>query len=159
MNRKTLAGWLRAIILGVGGCGLLIYLVFLPDLGHHLAEAVPEYASCLWPWLIFLWFTAIPCYVVLVLGWKITGSIRADRFFTPDNGRRFRLACRLALGDSGFLTAGCILYWLLGMAHPSMVIICIGISLVGCAAAVVAEAMAQLTDQAAALQEQSDWTI
>lgn len=159
MKKKTLAGWLKAIILGAGSCGLIIYFVILPDYGQLLVRSAPEYAFCYWPWLIFLWLTGIPCYAVLFLGWRVACSIQEDREFTLENSRRFRWAARLAAGDAAFLAAGCVLYWLLGMAHPSMVILGVGIGLAGCAAAVVAEALAQLTDKAAALQEQSDWTV
>lgn len=159
MNKKTLAGWLKAIILGAAVCGLLAYFVIFPDYGKILARSVPEYAFCYWPWLIFLWLTGIPCYAVLFLGWKVACSIKANQEFTKENSHRFRWAGRLMLGDSGFLMAGCILYWLLGMAHPSMVILGLALGLVGCAAAVVSEALAQLTDKATVLQEQSDWTI
>lgn len=159
MNKKTLAGWLKAIILGAGACGLLTYFVIFPDYGQILARSVPEYAFCYWPWLIFLWLTGIPCYGVLFFGWKIACSIKEDREFTAENSHRFRWAARLAVGDSVFLAAGCVLYWLLGMAHPSMVILGLVLSLVGGAAAVVSEALAKLTDKATVLQEQSDWTI
>lgn len=159
MNRKMLAGLLNAIILGAGICGLLVYFVILPDCGHSLASLAPEYSFCYWPWLIFLWLTSIPCGGVLLLGWKVACSIREEREFTQENSRRFRWAARLIAGDSVFLVAGCVLYWLLGMAHPSMVILGVGVGLVGGAAAVAAEALAQLTDKAAVLQEQSDWTV
>lgn len=51
-----------------------------------------------------------------------------------------------------FLVAGHVLYWLLGMAHPGMVILGLGFG-------VVSKALAQLTDQATALQEQCVWRI
>ena len=151
--------YLKLILLGTGICGLVIYFIVFPHFGQLLARTAPEYAHCYWPWLIFLWLTGVPCYAVLILGWKVASSIRADQAFTEENSRRFRLASRLAARDSIFLAAGCILYWLMGMAHPSMVILGIAVALVGGAAAVVAEALAQLTGQAAVLQEQSDWTI
>ncbi len=159
MNKKTLVGWLKVILLAAGVCGLLIYFVAFPDYGRLMIQSAPEYAFCYWPWLIFLWLTGIPCYGVLLLGWRVACSIQEGREFTLENSRRFRWAARLAVGDSVFLTAGCLLYWVLGMAHPGMVILGLGISLVGCAAAVVAEALAQLAEKAAALQEQSDLTI
>lgn len=159
MSKKTLASWLKAIVLGAGVCGLIIYFVIFPDYGQRLVQSVPEYGFCYWPWLIFLWLTGIPCYGVLFLGWNIACSIRKDREFTVENSRRFHWAARLIAGDAAFLVAGCVLYWLLGMAHPSMVILGFGVGLIGCAAAVVCEALAQITNKAAALQEQSDWTI
>lgn len=54
MSQKTLAGWLEAIILGAGVCGLFTDCVIFPDHGQILIKSLPEYAFCYWPWLIFL---------------------------------------------------------------------------------------------------------
>lgn len=159
MNKKNISNWLRVLIAGCAVCGLAVYFWLIPSFGHKLAEANPEYAFCFWPWLIFLWLTGIPCYLAMVLAWKIAGTIQKETAFTSENGQRLRIISRLAVWDAIFLVAGSAAYWMFGMAHPGMVILSVGIGCAGGAIAVVMQALALLTDNAAALQEQSDWTI
>ena len=99
MNQKKLALWLKAIIIGVGICGTIVYFGILPDLGSFMHETYPEFSSWHWPWMIFLWCTAIPCYIVLVLGWKIAGNIGADRSFSKENAELLQSIAWLIAGD------------------------------------------------------------
>lgn len=159
MKKSTLAQCLKIILAGCAACFLLIYLYFIPQYGQALAQSFPEYAYCYWPWLIFLWLTGLPCFGVLYLGWKIAASMQKDQEFTQQNSRRFCWAARLMTGDALFLVGGTLIYWLLGMAHPGMVILSWGLGFAGGAIAVIAKALEMLTDKAAVLQDQSDWTI
>ena len=77
MKQITLSRWLKFIIIGVGICGLIVYGMVIPMLGQAIAayeQGVFDY--CYWPWLIFIWVTAIPCYMVLFFAWKIPKSYR-----------------------------------------------------------------------------------
>ena len=86
MNQKALARWLKIILIGCALCGLAVYFVLFPLLGQSIAASQPpEYGKCFWPWLIFLWCTGIPCYAVLVHGWKIAENIGNDRSFSMEN--------------------------------------------------------------------------
>ena len=85
MNQKKLSLWLKAIMIGVGICGLIVYLGILPNIGSYLKDSYPEFSAWHWPWMIFLWLTAVPCYAVLVLGWRSTsGTIILFPRRTPD---------------------------------------------------------------------------
>ncbi len=159
MKKSTLPKWLKVVLAGCGLCGLMIYFHFIPAVGRELTGMLPEYTHCFWLWLIFLWLTGIPCFGVLVLGWQIAGTMQHDNEFTETNSKRFCWIARLMVGDAIFLVCGTVLYWLLGMAHPSMVILSIGCGFAGGAIAIAAKVLAILTSKAAALQEQSDWTI
>ena len=39
MNQKKLSLWLKAIIIGVGICGLIVYLGILPNIGSYLKDS------------------------------------------------------------------------------------------------------------------------
>ena len=54
---------------------------------------------------------------------------------------------------------GCIVLLFLGMSHPGIVLYAFAIEFLGIAVAVATEALSHLVKKAAALQEQSDWTI
>ncbi len=159
MNQKTLAKWLKFIIVGIGLCGLVIYFLLLPIFGKDLVQQSPDLEYCFYPWLIFLWITAVPCYVVLVLGWRISGNIGKDNSFCKDNSRLLKWVSILAAGDSTFFFIMNVVYFFLGMNHPAVLLASLIITFIGAAITVAAAALSHLVLKAAGLQEQSDLTI
>ncbi|MBP5225417.1 MAG: DUF2975 domain-containing protein [Lachnospiraceae bacterium] len=159
MKQKSLSNWLKAILIGIGVCGLVFYLYILPDWGKSLAERYPEFAGAYWPWLILLWITAVPCYVALVLGWKIAVNIGRDRSFSQENARLLKWISWLAAGDTAFYFAGTTVRLFLNMNHPGIVLLAMVVAFAGVAVAVAAAALSHLVQKAADLQEQSDLTI
>ena len=63
--RSKLFKYLMVIIFGMFLCGILIYLWGIPTIGHIITQNFPEFSYCYYPWLIFLWCTGIPCFIVL----------------------------------------------------------------------------------------------
>ena len=159
MEQKNLAKWLKVILAGVGICGLIVYFLIIPAYGKSFAEMNPEFEYCFWPWLIFLWVTAVPCYIALVLGWKIACGIGADRSFTEANAKYLKWISWLAAADAAYFFAGNVVLMFLNMNHPGIVILSLLIVFAGTAIAVAAAALSRLVKKAAALQEQSDLTI
>ena len=159
MNQKSLSRWLRIILVGVGLCGLLVYFVVLPDYGHSLREEAPEFESRYWPWLIFLWGTAIPCYAALFLGWRIADNIGKDRSFSEENAHFLRIISWLAAGDAAYFFLGNLILLFADMSHPGVALFSLLVVFAGIAVAVAAAVLSHLVRKAAALQEQSDLTI
>ena len=159
MEQKALSGWLRAILIGVGICGLIVYFVILPVCGQTLAEQYPEFSDRYWPWLGFLWATGLPCCAALILGWRIAANIGADRSFSNENAGYLKWISWLAAGGSAFFFIGNIVLWFLNMNHPGIVFLAMGITFAGIAVTVAAAALSHLVRKAADLQEQSDLTI
>ena len=85
MKQKGLSRWLKFILIGVGICGLLVYFIVFPSYGQAIVDDYPEYANRYWPWLLFLWGSGIPCYAVLVIGWKVATKIGLDQSFSMEN--------------------------------------------------------------------------
>ena len=54
MEQKALAKWLKAILVGVGICGLIVYFLILPSYGQDLVFDYPEFRGRFWPWMVFL---------------------------------------------------------------------------------------------------------
>ena len=158
MNKK-LSSLLRFMVAGMAFCGIIIYLFAFPTIGKSLVAMAPEFEGCFWPWLIFLWITGIPCVLVLIQIWKVTETIRNDRIFVQDNVRRISMISKLALSDSVFFLLGNIILLLLNMNHPSILILSLGVSFVGCSIAIVSSAFAGFVNQGVALQEENDLTI
>jgi len=159
MKQNTLSKWLKLMIVGVGICGIIIYAAVIPMLAEDMVQKYPEFHYCQWPWLILIGITAIPCYGVLILGWKIAAHIGADRSFSIENARLLKWISLLAVGDAAFFFAGNLIYLLLNMNHPSIVLVSFLIEFFGIAVSVASAALSHLVRKAAELQDQSDWTI
>ncbi len=159
MEPKTLSRWLKCIIIGTGFCGLLFYIHFMPFYAAALLVAYPEFYYCYWPWVVFLWITGVPCYVALVFAWKIAANIGRDHSFSLENAKLFGWITRLAAADTVFFLGGNIALFVLNMNHPGVMILSLFVVFIGIAVAVVCATLSQLVRKAAALQEQSDWTI
>ncbi|MBQ6430486.1 MAG: DUF2975 domain-containing protein [Oscillospiraceae bacterium] len=159
MTQKTIACWLKGIIIGVALCGLVIYALVVPSVGLAIVKANPEYEYCYLPWLIFLSLTALPCYAALVFAWKIAGSIGRDRSFTMENAKRIKHIAVLAVADAMYFFIGNVVLLLCNMNHPGVALLSLIVVFAGIAIAIAAAALSYLVKKAAALQEQSDWTI
>ena len=159
MRQKTLSTWLKVILVGVGICGLLVYFLVIPSYGKSLVSFYPEFSYRYYPWLFFLWMTGIPCYVALVLGWKIAVNIGKDRSFSQVNADCLKWISWLSAGDAVFFFIGNLIFLYANLSHPGVALFSLFIVFAGIAVSVVAAALSHLVQKAAALQEQSDLTI
>lgn len=160
MKQSTLSKWLKLILAGVGVCGILVYALVIPVLGQTIAVAEQgEFDYCYRPWLGFLWATGIPCYAALVCAWKIAKNIGADNSFSIANANLLKYIALLAAGDAAFFFVGNLVLLFLNMNHPGIVLFSLIVVFAGVAVSVAAAALSYMVRKAAALQEQSDWTI
>ena len=159
MEQKALSKWLKLILLGMGICGLAVYLMVVPSFGDSLRSQYPEFAGRYWPWLIFIWVSGIPCYAVLVLGWRIAANIGRDASFSLENARFLRSIAVLAALDAAYVFLGNLAMLFLDMSHPGVVLLSLLVVFAGAAVAVAAGALSHLVRKAALLQEENDLTI
>lgn len=159
MEQKTLSNWLKCILIGVGLCGLIVYVMVIPMMGMNICSQYPEFSNRFWPWLIFIWVSGIPCFMVLAISWRITLNIERNLSFSMANAELFKWISGLAAGDAGFFFVGNIVLFFLNMSHPSVVLGSLVIEFIGVAIAVASAVLSHLVQKAAVLQEQSDWTI
>ena len=159
MEQKHLSLWLKAILVGVAFCGLVVYALVVPMYGLNLRSLYPEFSNRFWPWVSFIWLSGIPCFLVLCHAWKIATNIGRDQSFTERNASLLKSISILAALDAGFFFIGNIVLLFLNMSHPGVVIASLVIVFAGVAVSVAAAALSHLVKKAAVLQEQSDWTI
>lgn len=159
MKQSHLSLWLRGIVVGTGICGAAVYAYLLPFWGRDLAAADAALSGFYWPWLVFLWLTALPCYTVLGYGWQIAGEIGRDNSFCYQNARRLQRVAALAAGDTAFFFAGNLLLLILGYSHPGIAFLGCLIVFAGIAVAVAATVASHLVYKAAALREENELTI
>lgn len=159
MNQKKLSGWLKVVVIGSALCGLVVYCVILPLLGRDAVQAYPEFSHFFWPWLIFLWGTALPCSAALVCVWQMAGEIGRDKSFCLENARRLRLVAHLAAGDAGYFFIGNVAFLLLNMNHPGVFLLSLFFVFAGIAISVAAAALSHLVYKGAQLREENELTI
>ena len=159
MKQKSLSNWLKAIIIGMGFIGLVFYGLVVPALGNDLVSHYPEYNDAYYLWIVFLWLTAVPCYIVLYLAWKISANIGKDNSFSKENAVCMKYISMLAAGDSIFFFIGNIVYLVIGFNHPSIVLAALVIVFIGVSIAVAAAVLSHLILKAAQLKEENDLTI
>jgi hypothetical protein len=159
MTQKSLSKWLKGIIIGIALCGFVIYGLVLPMLGRDLADANPEFAYWYMPWLVILWISAVPCYLVLYNGWKITTQIARDNSFSEENARYLKYICILALTDSAYFFLVNLVMFFLNMNHPSILLASLFIDFAGVVVAVTAASLSHLVLKAAEIQQENQLTI
>lgn len=159
MSQKGFANSIKAAIIGMGICGLVVYFYFLPMWGKTAVAAVPEYTDAYIPWMIFLWITAIPCYLVLVCGWRIATEIGKDNSFSTVNAKLLKYVAALAAFDTVFLFIGSSIFYVLNMCTSILMLMALIVSLAGVAIIIVAAAASHLVYKAAAMKEENELTI
>ena len=81
------------------------------------------------------------------------------RSFSETNAKLLQWISYLAAADAGFFFVGNIVMLFLSMSHPGITLLSLLVVFAGAAVAAAAAALSHLVKKAAALQEQSDWTI
>ncbi len=159
MEQHILVRWLKLLVIFMVICGVAICVGALPLAGKELAVKYPEFAYCYYPWLVFLWIMALPCFAALRLAWKIFVNIEKDHSFCMENADYLKKISFLAGADTGILFIGNVLFLLLGMNHPGILLGALLVVIIGVGISVAAAVLSHLVRKAAVLQEQSDLTI
>lgn len=159
MRSDALAKWLKVIIIGVGICGLLTYMVILPRFGLYLVDQNSMLEKNLSPWMVLLWLSAVPCYAVLFLGWKVAGNIGKDESFCAENATYLKWVAYLALGDSIFIFVAHVIFLVLDMSAAVVMLVIIVIVIIGIAISICAASLSHLVMKAAEIKEENDLTI
>lgn len=157
---KTLAVLLRiGLMIAALVCGA-IFFWFLPQLGHGIALADPEYAWAFWPCLIFAWLFAVPVFWAMAALWTVFGRIGRGDAFCAENARAMATVSRLAFFDAVLVPVGVITLALLGAGSPGMTVIAMPAGVMVCTlVGVMAMALSRLVADAARLQDESDLTV
>ncbi len=159
MTQKSLSTWLKVIILGIAICGTVLCGVLLPMIGKDIVAENPEFSNWYVPWFAVLWIAAVPCYLVLYNGWKITVEIGRDHSFSMKNSIYLKRICILFITDTAYFFLANLVLFFMNMNHPGIFIGSLFVDFAGVVIAVVAAALSHLVRKAAVMQQEQDLTI
>lgn len=159
MEQKTLSKWISLVLVGMALIGFLILFVIIPMFGKSLLSMYPEFSGRFWPWLIFLWLFAVPCYAAVIVGLKISRRIGMDQSFSMENADSLKTISYLAAGDTLFFMLGNSALLFMNMSHPGVALASLIISFIGFAVTIAAAALSHLVKKAAIMKEENDFTI
>ena len=158
MSQKSLANWLKVMIVGVGSCAVFVYALVFPQLGQELLPFATD-ATLRRLWLILVGITAIPCYVSLYFSWNIMTNIGNDVSFTMENARLLHKISVLGAVDVLYVFIWNLFLFILGKNPVVMMTVFLLVAFLGVVITIIFAALAHLVKKAAVLQEQSDYTI
>ena len=75
MKQKELSVLLKSVAIGVGLCGIVVYALLIPFAAKYMVENELMDAKHSLPWMITIWISAVPCFLVLAKGWGIASDI------------------------------------------------------------------------------------
>lgn len=119
MHRDVLAKGLKILVVFIGICGLLFYGCALPLLGRDITLQIKS-QFFFWPWLTFMWTTAVPCYIVLFFLWRISDKIAQGIGFSEKTAQYLKHIAMLAVFTSLWFLAGNCLLLFLEISHTAV---------------------------------------
>jgi len=159
MSSRTLGLLMRLSVIAAAICGLFLCVFIIPSIGESIIGASPEYSSWFWPWAIFSWLVALPCFAILIYIWKVSRSVIQETVFTFLTAKWVMTGAVLLLGDAAFLLLGNVIFIFLGMNHPGILLIAVIGDIFAVALALLAAVLSRYLTKAAVLQEESEGTL
>lgn len=159
MSSKTLCRMVRFATLSAAAVALFLAAYILPSWGAEIADTYPEFAGWFWPWLLFLWAAALPCFAILIFVWKVSTAVRDETVFTLKTAKWIKMSALILFADAGFFFTGNIILSILWMNHPGILLLSTLAVICAVALALLAAVAARYITKAAVLQEESEGTI
>jgi len=159
MSSRSSGSLMRVSVIAAAICGLFLCLYIIPLWGQSIIFTNPEFSSWFWPWLIFTWLVALPCFAILVFVWKVSGAVMRETVFTIQTAKWVKMGAILLLSDAILVFVGNVLMLLLNMNHPGVLLLSIVGVIFVIALALFASVLSRYLTRAAALQEESEGTL
>lgn len=147
---------MRISVIAAAVSGLFLCIFVVPSWGMNIIYVNPEFSGWFWPWLIFAWLVALPCFIVLLYVWKVSGAVSNDTVFTVTTAKWVKMGAILLLSDAAFLFIGNVALLLFNMNHPGILLLSIVGDIFIVALALLAAILSRYIMKAAVLQEESE---
>ena len=163
MTAKSLFFWVRFSIVIIALCGLTVCALWYPysfsliKIGL-LASELSELTSIQsWGLLSFYWAVSIPCFVILIIAWKISVYIKTEQLFTIKVANMIKLCALILLIDLGIFLIGNIIFLLLKINDFAIIYFFLIIG--GLVLSILLSVLSYYVAKAAELKEISDGTV
>ncbi len=163
MTAKSLFFWVRFSIVIIALCGLTVCALWYPYsfslikiglLGSELSELTSIQS---WGLLSFYWAVSIPCFVILIIAWKISVYIKTEQLFTIKVANMIKLCALILLIDLGIFLIGNIIFLLLKINDFAIIYFFLIIG--GLVLSILLSVLSYYVAKAAELKEVSDGTV
>ena len=163
MTAKSLFFWVRFSIVIIALCGLTVCALWYPYsfslikiglLGSELSELTSIQS---WGLLSFYWAVSIPCFVILIIAWKISVYIKTEQLFTIKVANMIKLCALILLIDLGIVLIGNIIFLLLKINDFAIIYFFLIIG--GLVLSILLSVLSYYVAKAAELKEISDGTV
>ncbi len=159
MQQKSLAIWLRVIMVFVSIVAAVFLLWVLPVTVREMGEGFPEFAMLTLPCLISVWACAIPVAVAIVSFFRITGEVGRDNSFCEKNAKLLKLIGIMAVVDTGITTFVLALTSIYNAINGGALILMFTVIVFGLTVAIMAFVLSHLVLKASKLREDNELTI
>ncbi len=116
-NRKKAAVWIKTALGGTAVCGVLLNLGVFPIVGSEFVRRNPLYAHAYWPWILFLWLTAVPAFAGTCFSWRAADAIGRGTFFTESCAALLRKISAVWTVSTALILVGNIILFAVRMSH------------------------------------------
>jgi hypothetical protein len=159
MKQDAFSKYLKGLVIAMAVLGMLLCVFFVPGFGKDIVKVNPALTYLYYPSLGFVYFTAIPVYIVLWNAWRIFCNIGKNNSFCFENSTRLKNIAYLASADTLLYVAAAIALLSMDALGWNALIFIVIIVFIGFAMAIVCSSLSHLVDKAATLKEENDLTI
>lgn len=156
MTKRTIGITIKAAIVLLGVAGF-ICCVLMPRILDYILPGFSPITHNMW--LYALYICAAPCFAALFPAWKIAGCIAQNKSFCIENAKHSKAIGSLMAIDTVLVLVTDTLLFVLGRSFLALFISFSLIIAIFLAASICAFALSSLLENAAILQDQSDYTI
>ena len=158
MSSTTLCAFVRFAAISAAICGLALCGYVYPIALNDILGFDPNIGGVN-IWLVFLWLTSAPCFIILVYVWIVSGAVKRDEVFTLKTALWIKRAAVLLLVNVGIFAAGNVILLAIGLSRPNIFLLSMLVCIFGVSLALLAAVLSRYISRAADLQEEADGTI
>ena len=139
--------------------GVIVFFVVAPWTAVFARQLFPAYRMFFWPGLAYTWVVAALYALALFDFARIVGNIVRDRSFCLENARRMNRISAFALLAMLWFAVGLACLALARMTTPGLWLLFAFLIFMSLVIALLARALARLTERAAEIKEENDLTV
>ncbi len=158
MKKRSCFG-LWAVVWLLAAVGVIVFFVVAPWTALFARQLFPAYRAFFWPGLAYTWVIAALYALALLDFAHIVGNIAGDHSFCRDNARRMNRISALALLAMLWFAVGLACLALAQMTTPGIWLLFAFLIFMSLVIAMLARALARLTERAAEIKEENDLTV